>query len=450
MTESERANKMKEYSRRVLLCRMRVLSTHPFFGLLLMHMEFNVSEEISTACTDGRKIIFSPKFLDYISDSELDFILMHEVLHVALQHCLRGKEYDNYLFNIACDIVVNSNILKANGMNKASITLRTFGESMHIAPNGREGYNYTAEEVYNMLLDKSKGRPKPNNSASGNNKEDSRSKKGSDNNSLGDDEGDGASGGGASGGLGNIREELSRKNGTDLIWDDHSGWGSDNDKELSDILVHRVMDAATAVRIQDPTGSRGLMPLAAERFFNELRSAENDWRTILASFIQEDVCDYSFSPPDRRYDSSGFYLPDYNEPEERVDNILFMIDTSGSMSDEMITNCYSEISGALEQFNGHLCGWLGFFDAVVVPPARFDSEEELKIIRPKGGGGTRFDIIFDYVRENMTDTPPVSIVILTDGYAPFPDESETDGIPVLWVINNTEVTPPYGRIARIS
>ena len=75
--------------------------------------------------------------------------------------------------------------------------------------------------------------------------------------------------------------------------------------------------------------------------------------------------------------------------------------------------------------------------------------DEFKIIRPQGGGGTRFDSIFDYVNEKMVDNPPVSIVILTDGEAPFPDEKVTNSIPVLWIINNEEVTPPFGKIARI-
>jgi hypothetical protein len=49
----------------------------------------------------------------------------------------------------------------------------------------------------------------------------------------------------------------------------------------------------------------------------------------------------------------------------------------------------------------------------------------------------------------MEEEPPVSIVILTDGYAPIPDESRAGGIPVLWIINNDSVTPPWGKIARI-
>ena len=50
----------------------------------------------------------------------------------------------------------------------------------------------------------------------------------------------------------------------------------------------------------------------------------------------------------------------------------------------------------------------------------------------------------------MEDDPPVSIVILTDGYAPFPKESAAMDIPVLWLINNESIDPPWGKVARIS
>ena len=126
-----------------------------------------------------------------------------------------------------------------------------------------------------------------------------------------------------------------------------------------------------------------------------------------------------------------------------------MIDTSGSMSDDEISQCYSEIYNAIIQFNGKLQGMLGFFDAVVVEPTPFEDEEEFKIIRPKGGGGTSFHIIFDYVREKMIENPPASIIILTDGYAPFPNEADAEGVPVLWIINNNEVNPPWGKVARL-
>ena len=43
-----------------------------------------------------------------------------------------------------------------------------------------------------------------------------------------------------------------------------------------------------------------------------------------------------------------------------------MIDTSGSMSDDMIAAAYSEVKGAIDQFNGKLKGCLGIFDAAII------------------------------------------------------------------------------------
>jgi len=116
----------------------------------------------------------------------------------------------------------------------------------------------------------------------------------------------------------------------------------------------------------------------------------------------------------------------------------------------MITAAYSEIKGAIDQFDGKLKGWLGFFDAAIIEPKPFENEEEFRVIRPAGGGGTDFQIIFEYVHRHMQDKPPASIVILTDGYAPFPQEKLAGGIPVLWLLNNDRVDPPWGKVARIT
>ena len=81
--------KKKEYMKRLLLSRMRILCNNGFYGLLLMHMIYSIDDNCETAATDGRRIFFGLKFLEKLSDSELDFIMMHEILHIVLQHCLR-------------------------------------------------------------------------------------------------------------------------------------------------------------------------------------------------------------------------------------------------------------------------------------------------------------------------------------------------------------------------
>ena len=394
--------KLKDYVRRLLLSRMRILCNHGFYGLLLMHMRYAVDEEVETACTDGERIIFGTGFLDDLDDGELDFVMLHEIMHVVLQHCFRGQGCDDHTFNVACDIVVNSNILLENNMRRSSIVLSKYGEAMHLTPDGREGHAFTAEEVYGMLMP---GKRK--------------------------------------------KESGKGQAGTAGHWDDHSKWGNNEGKDvLQDLWAKRVEDAAKAIEIRDPSNARGTLPLMAQRLLGELRKPQTDWRTILNEFVQEEIVDYSFSPPDRRFDGGDFFLPDFNEKDDKIENILFMVDTSASMSDEMITAAYSEVKGALDQFDGKLKGWLGFFDGVVEPAKPFENEEELSVIRPKGGGGTSFSPIFHYASEEMEEKP-ASIVILTDGYAPFPCEAAAKGIPVLWLINNEKVDPPWGKVARI-
>ena len=419
--------KKREYVRRLLLSRMRLLNTNGFYGLLLMHAEFSLDFNLETAATDGTKIYFSPKFMDDLSNSELDFVLMHEVLHMALFHCKRRDERDPELFNIACDIVINSTIMHSNNDDKKSITLKKYGESMNKTPDGDDGYKYTAEEVYEMLNTKRKKKLKP---------------------AIGGTTGDIGGLNGGKGGKGGKGE-----NGD---WDDHGKWKIEGQGEFNEewsqekaVWDKRLKDAAEAIEIRNASTSRGTVPLLAKRAIGELTQAQTDWREILSSFIQEEIVDYSFSPPDKRYSDSPFFLPDFNDTDYIVNNVLFMVDTSGSMSDSLITLAYSEIKGAIDQFDGKLNGLLGFFDAQVVPPVPFCDEESLLDIKIQGGGGTDFEVVFDYISTKMQDDLPSIIIILTDGYAPFPKESVSLGIPVLWLLNNDKVTPPWGKIARI-
>lgn len=415
--------KIREYMKRLLLSRMRILCNHGFYGLLLMHMIYSIDEGANTAYTDGERIAFGPEFLENLSDSELDFVMMHEILHVVLQHCFRGKEKDNERYNIAADIVINSNIMLENGGNPSSITLSKYGESMHLAPDGKEGHLYTAEEVYEMLP-----------------KRKSKSIPGSEN-------------GGAEKGRAK-KEQAERADGMALPkrWDDHSKWGRfEEDSVLRDVWVKQFAETCEAISVRDNSNSRGTLPMFAKRMLEKLTKPQTDWRSILNDFIQEEINDYSFSPPDRRFQDSPFFLPDFNEKgkTDEITDILFMIDTSGSISDKMMTAAYSEVKGAIDQFDGKLCGWLGFFDAAIIKPKPFSSFEEFIVIKPAVGGGTDFQIIFEYVHKHMQDNPPASIIILTDGYAPFPKEELANDIPVLWLINNEDVDPPWGKVARI-
>lgn len=424
--------------------RLRLLEKQPFYALLLFHIKFSLDLSCRTAYTDGERIAFNPEFLKELSDRELEFLLMHEILHVVLGHCFRHQsDYEAWAFDIACDIVVNSNILYSVDMDRSFITLAKYGESMHLTPDGKEGYLYSAEEVYRMVLaamkppvssKSSKKSGGENGSGNGNDKKpnDARGQvKGQEDQK--NNESDSHNNGGTSGGG----------------IDDHTFWQGDDEEETQkQTWLGRMVNATEVLNHFEPCASCGKIPAGVDRMLGELKEPTTDWRAILNEFIEEQICDYSFTPPDRRFPDSPFFLPDFNDTEAIVRDVLFMIDTSGSMSRDMITRAYSEVKGAIDQFNGKLTGKLGFFDAAVVPPIPFEDEEEFKVIQSKGGG-TSFEVIFDYVNKQMSDDPPASIIILTDGFAPFPDEEISEGIPVLWMINNEQVTPPWGKTARI-
>ena len=443
MSQTNVINKdlINKCNRRILLSRMRILMNHGFYGLLLMHMRFALDPSIDTAATDGMKIYFSPDFMEELSDSELDFVLMHEIMHIALCHCFRGLEYDQHLFNIACDIVVNSNILYSNNMDVKSITLSKYGVSMNKTPLNDDGYKYTAEEVYDMLVNKGKVKSKSTNANGSSNQ--SSSSVGTSTSSKKD----GKRGKiGTSGEGSDLDDALQKQKG----WDSHEKWSTlSEDKKAREEWIKRVIDAATSIYITESSNNRGNIPLFAKRIVDEFKNPQTDWRRLLDEFISEEVCDYSFNPPDKRYEDSPFYLPDFNDTDIEISDILFMIDTSGSVNDKALTVAFSEIKGAIDQYDGKLKGWLGFFDAAVVDPIPFSDVEELKKIKAYGGGGTSFHCIFEYIKDYMHDNFPKTLVILTDGYAPFPDIEETMGIPVLLLIDNDKVTPPWGKVARI-
>lgn len=415
--------------------RQGLVRKTPFYAILLFGLRFSLDDMMETVYTDGERIAFNPDFLKSITDRELEFIMLHEVSHVALGHPFRRiiADCDFELYDMACDIVVNSNIYQFTGKDERYITLK--GTVMpHKTCDNKEGFLFTVEQVYEQLVAQ---RKKTDDNEDGNGKIDGSGK------IQGKDGEDGRGSG-----------QSSSNDGATI--DDHSFWKSEGEEEISSTMWEaRVMQTYETVK-NLPQASFGKqdngwedVPIFAERMYNEVASNKLDWRTLLNDFIQEDVCDYSFYPPDRRFGDSDFFLPDFNEKDERVENLLFMIDASGSMNDDDIGEVYGEIKSAIEQFDGKIKGWLGFFDASVIEPKPFENEEEFNAIRIQGGGGTSFLPIFHYVRDHMQDKNITSIIILTDGYAPYPEEYERMNIPVFWIINNNDATPPWGMIARL-
>ena len=61
----------------------------------------------------------------------------------------------------------------------------------------------------------------------------------------------------------------------------------------------------------------------------------------------------------------------------------------------------------------------------------------------KGGGGTDFDCIFTYLKDEQIE--PKRLVVFTDGY-PFGSWGDENYADTVWIIHgNTTVVPPWGQ-----
>ena len=82
-------------------------------------------------------------------------------------------------------------------------------------------------------------------------------------------------------------------------------------------------------------------------------------------------------------------------------------------------------------------------------PASFESVDELYSIEAYGGGGTDFRPVFDYISDERAENLPACVIIYTDACGRFPDEADVPDIPILWLVNNNEETPPFGKTVRV-
>lgn len=382
-------DELKRLAIRLTDIRAQIVKELPFFGRLLLHLQFGFAD-CETAYTDQKRIVFDPEFANRLNDDELKFIMLHELFHCVLTHCSRAKGKVNSIYNIACDIVVNSIILDMLDLDDIVID---GNKAMHIAPDDSEGKKYTAEEIYQMLIKMNEKKVK-------------------------DIYGDGI--------------------------DSHIVWADlDTSSKQNEIWRTHIKSASKACSIDG-------LPLSLKRYVKDIsHNPKCNWKQLLHDYIQFDRGDYTYSTPDKRFAGGDMIMPSFQEEIDgaRVRKLWAVVDTSASISNATLTDAMNEIYGALTQVD--LEGWVSFFDTDISEPVAFESAEDLDKISPVGGGGTSFDIIFSEIEKHFDEYPEI-IVILTDGYAPFPEEKVTMGIPVIWAIIDTNIQPPFGKTVHIT
>ena len=382
---------MNPIQKRLTDARTGILIKYPFFGLLLMRVKFAVAD-CGTAFTNMEHIVVDPKFVGRLDDEELEFLLLHEIMHIILNHCTRGRGLNQQIYNIACDIVVNSNLMNLMRMDEMCID----GEPvMHYAPDGSHGFSHDAETVYEMLMKQ--------------------------------------------------YQECDQEGDSQI--DTHEPW--------QNIPEGSYQEEAWKEEVRSLGSQLGMtenLPPGIRRRMNHLSyKPVLDWKTLLHEFMKLHFMkeEESFSRPDNRFMDYGVLLPSLCEEEVKsLENLWFCVDTSASVEGNHLRVVFEELKSAIRQCK-NLEGKLSFFDTKVSEPQEFSTVEDLEKCEPVGGGGTSFYSIFRYMIANMTEKLPRAIVILTDGYAMFPPEQVALDVAVLWIIVKSEVKPPWGKCARV-
>ena len=87
-----------------------------FAGVLSVG-KVNFTDDIPTAATNGRDVMYNTDFIKTLDDKELNFVVLHEALHKVYQHMHLWKKLwkeNPMLANMAADYVVNYAIYEAD------------------------------------------------------------------------------------------------------------------------------------------------------------------------------------------------------------------------------------------------------------------------------------------------------------------------------------------------
>lgn len=384
---------------RLTKARVRMLLKHPFWGNLATRMKLiEASDWCQTAATDGRNFYYCDDFIKKLDDDELVFLFGHEVGHCIYDHIGRRGDRQPQVWNMANDFLVND-MLVENNVGKKITAVPILWDPKY---RGK-----TSEEIYNELI--------------------ANATKIQVTLDMHMD-GDGAE---SEAGEGKGSDGKSKSSGIKI--------DAETAKQIRDELKEAVLQAAQAA-------GAGNVPGGVKRMIQAFTAPKMRWQDLLRIQLESILKNnYTFMKPSRKAWHTGAVLPGML-PAEQLD-VVIGIDTSGSISDEMVRDFLSEVKGMLEMYNSYQVK-VFCFDTSVHNEVTFsdDGGDDIFNYQPAGGGGTDFDVCWEYMKAN--DITPKQFIMFTDGY-PFGSWGDTNYCDTLFVIHgNDQIEAPFGVTAH--
>ncbi len=204
-----------------------------------------------------------------------------------------------------------------------------------------------------------------------------------------------------------------------------------------------------AREIKEHTRACGNVPGHWTRWAEEKLRPRVDWRKELAAAVRHAVADvagasdYSHRRPSRRQGQVGdekVVLPSLRCP---VPSVAVVLDTSGSISDAMLSQALAEVSGILRG--------LGLREGVHVLACDAQVQTCCRVFRPEqvqlaGGGGTNMGAGLAAAAK-LRPMPQVTVV-LTDGETPWPGQPPR-GMRVIVALTGDGDVPAWAKKIKI-
>jgi len=129
----------------------------PYYGELNLHINFHEQDTIGTCAVNvtskGMNFYYSPKFLENMSQKEVNFITLHEDFHLLFDHPRRTitGQYDHKMSNIAQDMIINHIIWEDIPHSFVEIPKSADGKNMALFVPKEYTGKLIFEELYEWL-----------------------------------------------------------------------------------------------------------------------------------------------------------------------------------------------------------------------------------------------------------------------------------------------------------
>ena len=387
---------------RLISARIGLLLKHSFFGNLATRLKLvNADEWCGTAATDGRHFYYNARFIMLLKPKEVEFLVGHEVLHVVYDHMGRIGDRDPSIFNIANDYAVNAD-LKRHRVGEFIKTVPCLFEAKYDGWASEAIYDDLMKNVKRINIDDLV-------------------------NQMIDDHMDDAGEGEGEGEGENEGKKGKRPTLTET-----------EREEIRKEVKQSILNAAQGAEA-------GSVPKGVERMIKDMTESIMPWNDLIQTNITSTIkSDFSWLRPSRRGWHMDAIMPGMT-PGEEID-VTVMVDMSGSISNAQGKAFISEVAGMMDAFDGYKIN-IACFDTKVYNYQTFTSEnmDSIEEYELAGGGGTDFDCIFNYLKEENKN--PNQLIVFTDGY-PGGSWGDPDYCDTTWIIHgDPNPNPPFGTYA---